>query len=222
MEQETVNQLIEKYTKNINLATIRNGRKVIIILVVLAACFLVSMKSFISTAVLLILTVCEVVYFSVVIRKKTVKLYNGIAANIIILLNVVLSFNIWMYYIQSYLGYSDVLITVILLIVEIVCLFMGFFHTCRCVRNGTVHEARTMAAPAASVLSSVLGLVSVRMISKTDVSTQFTIYTLLFTFVNSLVLFSLGMTYGAMAYFIRKHHIPDRELNNDVTSPLMR
>ena len=217
MELEAVNQLIGKFEKYINFTSIRNGRKAIIILFVISACFLLSMKSFIATAVLFVLTVCEFVYISVIIKKKAT-LYNGIVANIILMLNIVLTFNIALYYIQWYLGCSNAIITIIVCLFQILCFFLGFFYTHKRVKNGTVNEIKTAVSPVVSILPCVLGMVSVRMISKTDISTQFTIYTLMFTFVNLMLMFCVGMIYTSMAYFIKKHNIPDRELNGDTNS----
>lgn len=213
MELKMVNELIEKFTHKIDIPSIKNHRRAVVILFVMSACILLNTKNVVLIAFMFILTVSEFVYFSVIIRKQTLTLYNGTAVNIISLLQLSLSFNICMYGIQRDLGYVNGTLTVVIYLAETLCLYLGFLFTYRCVKNGTVHKLKVATASAISVLPGVLGMVTVRIIGKVGNNTQSLLYTGLFSFSTSLVLFSLGMTYVAILYFIKKYDIPNHELN---------
>jgi hypothetical protein len=67
-----------------------------------------------------------------------------------------------------------------------------------------------------SLIPTVLCIVISCILEKADAGTKDILYFAIFTFAASLILFLLGMTYAAIAHYIDKLGIPDREINNIV------
>lgn len=70
-----INTLIDKFTQRITVKLTRTVRKVAIILFVLSACLLLTLKSYIFTGILFVLLVGECAYITVILKKKILTIY---------------------------------------------------------------------------------------------------------------------------------------------------
>ena len=210
-----INTIIDKFTQRITVKLTRTVRKVAIILFVLSACLLLTLKSYIFTGILFVLLVGECAYITVILKKKILTIYSAVGVSLILCGHVSLFFNVSLYSSQKMNECFDPILLAVILLVEVLCLITGFFYTRRCVRKGTVRKPQAAVSTSlAFVLPGVLSyFLSTYIINEASVQIQNVFFTLVFAMGCSMVMFAIGMVHIAVIYYIKKYNIADRELS---------
>ncbi len=216
MERDLIDMLIDKYTHMITIELVKKIRKTSIIIYVLLVCFLLPIKSFILIGILIALIIVEFAYLTTILKKNLLTLYSGIGVSLVLFGNVVILFNVSLYSVQRLIGCFDFILLMVILAIEVLCLMAGFFYTRRCIRNSTVRKPKA-AVPVsmAVVLPSTLGYFLTRyVINETSVLLQNVFFTIVFTLISSIIMFTIGMAQVAILYFIKKYDIPNRTISH--------
>lgn len=214
MEQKMIETFVDKFMQGVTIELTRTIRKLIVFLFIISAGLLLTLKSYIITSVLFLLLVGEHVYLSIILKKNNMTIYRAVPVSLILCSHVALLFNIFLFGLQKINDSFDPKLLIVILFIELLCVISGFFYTRRCVKKGTVHKSKTVAAASiAYVFPGVLGYFLARyVINKASIQVQNVFFTIIFAFGCAMMMFVFGMVHMSMLYFIKKYHIADKEL----------
>lgn len=220
MGQKVIYDLMHFFTKNITIKLVKTTRTLHIFLFLINLSLLVTIKSFIFIVVLFLLLICKFVYLTVVIKKKRVTIYSGVNVSLALLCHIVVSMNVWLYSMQNILGvYSPIFMTVMLLI-ELLCMLLGFLYTRRRVIKGILlkFKGSTVVTPSVVALSGISGYYLSRyVINEASIHMQNILFTTVFAVMSALLMFIFGMGHVSIIYYINKYKIKDMIINQKNT-----
>lgn len=216
MKSQIVDTIIYRSIQNITIELTRTVRILIVFLSFLSACFLLTLKCYIFVGILFVLLVSELIYLTIILKRKTITIYSGIGVGLVLLGHMVLSFNTWMYGIQKNNEFYDPVLLIYILSTEVMCLVMGFFYTRWCVRKGVACKLK--AAPTTSsvfVLPGALGYFLSKYIRhEMTVHTQTFLLTTIFAVGSSMIMFNIGAEKIAAIYYTKKYNITNDDIRH--------
>lgn len=215
MIPKSVDDLIHRYTYRLTLKYIRNVRKLVLILIAASLCFLLTIKAFVISAVLLVGSILSFVYFTSVIKSGVLTVYNSVVINIIFFLYLVVFFDagvLCVFRINSD-AFSIITLTAIFLI-ELICLFAGFFYTLRRVEKGVIKKgSNAIVTTSFYAGSGIAGYCLAKGIAAgASADFKYLFFTISLAFGASMMMFVIGMVNLSIFYFINKYNISDRPI----------
>ena len=217
MSKQTANIHIDNYTRTTNLKTFKSAGQIVFICFFMCACFLITLRHFVLTGGLLVASVAEYVYITIMRKNNIVTTYTGISINLIVVFNITLLFNVCIYSIQNILHSYDPLMFIIIIMLEVLCMITGFAYVKHCVECERMHKKYVL--PLSAVCYSLFGVtgyhLAINLINGASVRVQSAIFTILFAVGGAVMASVIGAGYISSIYFIIKYSLPSRSITSE-------